>query len=414
MAIRDLDTVVQSGLCCGCGICESVAGRDSVEMRMSPVGQLRPRVKRPLAQAVENRAVALCPGVEVVGPKRRPGIHMSPVWGPIASLQRGWSADPAIRWRAAAGGAMTALGVYLLESGQVDAILHVRASDDRPIETEGQVSRTREEVVGGSQSRYGPAAPLVHVHRLLEEGIRFAVLAKPCDISAIRALQRSDERARERIRACLTIFCGGVPSTRMANDIVRHHGVEPDEVSLFRFRGEGWPGPMRTGTRDGRMYDLSYDEAWYDPSATWKYDMQFRCKVCPDAIGEVADVSCPDGWVMTDGVPLHEEGPDGVNLVIARTETGLALVEAAVRDGYLETSPCSLEELDQMHRDHHPRKTTAPARALGMRLGGSDGLRIRRYRSLTVTRRAGLRRAVAALVGSLRRVRRGANREPLP
>jgi hypothetical protein len=49
-----------------------------------------------------------------------------------------------------------------------------------------------------------------------------------------------------------------------------------------------------------------------------------------------------------------------------------------------------------------------------MRLGGQPSLRIRRYRALTVTRRAGLRRTVDALLGSARRVRRGANREPLP
>jgi coenzyme F420 hydrogenase subunit beta len=414
MAIRDLETVVRSGLCSGCGICESVAGRDAVEMRWTAVGQLRPQVKRPLPRAVEERALALCPGVEVVGPAEQPGTEMSPVWGPVASIQRGWSADPQVRWHAAAGGAMTALGLHLLETGEVDAILHVRASETDPMQTDAQVSRTRAEVIGGAQSRYGPASPLVHVHRLLDEGLRFAVLAKPCDINAVRALQRVDPRAREQIRACITMFCGGVPSLRMAEAIVRSHGVTPGELSLFRFRGEGWPGPMRTATADGRVFDVTYDTAWYDPSVPWTYDMQFRCKVCPDAIGEVADVSCPDGWVMKDGVPLHEEGPDGVNLVVARTELGRRLVEAAVRSGHLETAPCTMEELDRMHRDHYPRHLSAPARALGMRLAGSPSLRIRRYRSLALTRRAGLRNTVRALAGSWRRVRRGAHREPLP
>ena len=83
---------------------------------------------------------------------------------------------------------MTALGAHLLETGKVDAVLHVRASTVDPVETDAIVSRTRDEVISGSQSRYGPAAPLVHVHRLLDEGVRFAVLAKPCDIAAIRNL----------------------------------------------------------------------------------------------------------------------------------------------------------------------------------------------------------------------------------
>jgi coenzyme F420 hydrogenase subunit beta len=248
---------------------------------------------------------------------------------------------------------------------------------------------------------------------MLADGLRVAVVAKPCDISAIRALQRRDPRARDLIRYALTIFCGGVPSHHMANDIVRSHGLDPGEVSLFRFRGEGWPGPLRTVARDGRTFDVDYDTAWYDPSVPWTYDMQWRCKICPDAIGEVADVACPDGWLMEGGRPVHRES-DGVNLVIARTEAGRRLVERARAAGYLETAPCSPAELDAMHRDHHPRKLTAPARALGMRLAGSPSLRIRRYRAFAVTRRAGARAAASAAIGSFRRVRRGAAREPLP
>ena len=53
--------------------------------------------------------------------------------------------------------------------GKVDAVLHVRASTVDPVETDAIVSRARDEVISGAQSRYGPAAPLVHVHRLLAQ-----------------------------------------------------------------------------------------------------------------------------------------------------------------------------------------------------------------------------------------------------
>ena len=38
---------------------------------------------------------------------------MHPIWGPMGELYRGWAADEAIRFRAAAGGMLTALGVHL-------------------------------------------------------------------------------------------------------------------------------------------------------------------------------------------------------------------------------------------------------------------------------------------------------------
>ena len=276
--IRSLETVVANGLCSGCGLCESVAGQERVRMTMTSIGQLRPAVTAPLPEPVLAEALAVCPGVEVRGPDAEAGVAVHPVWGPIASLARGWSTDAEVRHHGAAGGVLSALALHLLEREGVDAVLHVRAAlPDRPLETVAHVSRTRAEVLAGAQSRYGPAAPLVHVHRLLDEGARIAIVAKPCDISAVRALQRRDARARDQIAALLTSYCGGVPSLRMAEKIVRSHGVEPNDVVGFAFRGDGWPGPMRTTARDGRTFDVTYDTAWYDPTVPWTYDMQFRC-----------------------------------------------------------------------------------------------------------------------------------------
>jgi coenzyme F420 hydrogenase subunit beta len=412
--IRNLQTVVANGLCSGCGLCESVAGRERVEMTVTSIGQLRPAVKGPLPGPVLGEALAVCPGVEVRGPDPEPGVAVHPVWGPIATLARGWAADPAVRHHGAAGGVLSALALYLIERDGVDAVLHVRAAlPDRPLESVAQISRTREEVLAGAQSRYGPAAPLVHVHRLLADGARFAVVAKPCDISAVRALQRRDARARAQIAALLTSYCGGVPSLRMAERIVRSHGVEPGEVALFQYRGDGWPGPLRTRTRDGRVFDVDYDTAWYDPSVPWEYDMQFRCKICPDAVGEVADVSCPDGWVLENGRPIHAEA-EGRNIIIARTGNGRALVERARAAGYIETTGCTVSELAATEHDHHPRKLSAHARATGVRLAGRPSLRIRGYRSLAAVRRAGAAHTLSAAWGGFRRARRGATVEPMP
>ena len=49
---------------------------------------------------------------------------MDTVWGPIRTMHRGWMTDESRRFYAAAGGSLTGLGIHLLESGKVDAILH--------------------------------------------------------------------------------------------------------------------------------------------------------------------------------------------------------------------------------------------------------------------------------------------------
>jgi coenzyme F420 hydrogenase subunit beta len=307
---------------------------------------------------------------------------------------------------------MTALGGFLLESGKVDSILHVRASSADPTLTDAQVSTTPEEVRSAAQSRYGPAAPLVHVHRLLDEGRRFALLGKPCDVAAIRNLARVDPRVEAQIPYCLTIFCGGIPTLHTARKIAAHHGVPQDEVEVFRWRGNGWPGPTHVKARNGRTYDLTYDQTWFDPSRAWSYDMQFRCKICPDAIGELADISCPDAWVMENGTPMHEEAP-GVNVLVARTERGELLVADAAAAGAIELAPFEIAELESMHGDHLPRKLEHPARLAALRFMGEPVPRFSRFRRWRMIWRAGLTRSFRAFSGTRRRILAGANREPL-
>ena len=165
-------------------------------------------------------------------------------------------------------------------------------------------------------------------------------------------------------------------------------------------------------TKDGRSIDLTYDQVWYDPTAPWSYDIQFRCKICPDAIGELADVACPDGWIMEDGKPLHREAP-GVNIAIARTEAGRGLVQRAAAAGALTLDSFQLKDMYAMHGDHLDRKLGYPARNLGLALAGQPRLIVRNYRARAAVMRNGFAGNLRAFWGALRRGLAGANREPL-
>lgn len=409
--MRDLNEVVASGMCAGCGLCESLAGPDRITMRIAPSGQARPLVKGKLGSELTKRILAVCPGVSVTGPTCG-SSKIDPVWGPIKSLHRSHATDESIRFRAAAGGSLTALGCFLLRAKKVDAILHVKASDGNPMLSDCQVSRTESEVVAASQSRYGPSPALAKLHQLIEEGSRVAVIAKPCDIAAVRNLARVDPRVERQVVYCLTLFCGGISNVQTAEKIAAFHGHAPQDVKIFRWRGFGWPGHTHIETVDGRHTKLSYEETWHDPSVPWTNDVQFRCKICPDAIGELADVSCPDGWVIENGKPIYREAP-GVNLAIARTERGRKLLQEAQVAGALTLSACDLSELDLIHAGHMRKKLQTPGRMLALWLMGQSRLQVRRYRLLALFRRAGIVMTLRELYATMIRVQKGRNRESL-
>jgi coenzyme F420 hydrogenase subunit beta len=405
---HDVTEVTKAGLCTGCGLCASLAGPDKIRMGLNIQGNMRPQVIGEVDAETNRTIMATCPGAVVTGPGQPDGVTTHPIWGPIKSIHRSWSAEPDVRHHAAAGGTMTGLGRYLLDSGKVSAIVHVRASTSSPWLTDAYVSRTADEVMAGAQSRYGPAAPLLHVKRLLDEGETFAVLAKPCDISAMRALAQVDPRVEKQVPYLITNFCGGIFSGHVARSMVRYHGVEDDDVATFGFRGDGWPGPHRVQTKQGVNHDIAYADAYKDKP--WGYDLQFRCKICPDAVGEVADLSLPDGWKLRDGRPVHDEAP-GENVAVVRTERGSDLLRDAVAAGYLELDAVTMDELEAMHANHPDRKVGTPGTFLALRVAQQLSPTVSGYRPWRSARRAGYRVLRKQFLGTLRRVIRGNNRE---
>ena len=167
--VLPLSEIVTGGLCMGCGLCRGVAGGDAIDFVMTPEGRLRPVEREPLDNATNARINAVCPGVNVEGSapgEAGEGAEVDPIWGPATRIVIAHAGDPDVRYQAATGGILTALGQYLCDTGEVDFILHVSASREAPMRSEAQVSFDRADVMTGAGSRYGPSTPLRDFHAL--------------------------------------------------------------------------------------------------------------------------------------------------------------------------------------------------------------------------------------------------------
>jgi coenzyme F420 hydrogenase subunit beta len=408
--VDSVEDVVAGGLCIGCGLCESLAP-EQIEMVMTTQGRERPRVRQALPREAWRRIEASCPGTRIAGvprPSVAAGAVVDAVWGPIIRLVEAHAADPDVRFRASSGGVLTALGQYLLQSGRVEAVLHVAASREAPMRTTGQVSFDRAQVLEGAGSRYGPAAPLRDLMWLVDQGRPFAVIGKPCDVGAVRNLARIEPRLAEQLRYVLAVVCGGASDLEKSRAVLTQYGLEESELSLFRYRGHGSPGLNRIQTRDGKDVTLTYGEMWED-EAGWR--IQSRCKVCPDAIGEVADIVAGDLW--PNGVPPDND--EGYNAVFIRTEAGAELFEAAVAAGALEVGDeIPVRRMDNSQPHQVEKKRAVASRLAGIRAAGGPVPRVRDLRVGRLARQTGWRMALRQLWGAYRRARRGAFAEPVP
>ncbi len=370
--------------------------------------QMRPVFKSSLTPEQQKRAVAACPGAGLAGPARQSGDRYHPVWGNALELTQGHATDDEIRFKGATGGILTGLANFLLASGKVEFVLHVEASDAEPMRNNPRISRNREELIKGTASRYGPVAPLADISEILDLGQKFAVVAKPCDIGALRNLAKTDPRVDRLIPYMLTMICEGVPHYVSTVEIVERRGIKEQEVTKLRYRGHGWPGLTHIETTDGRVMDLSYTDTW---RTDMPYELQFRCKICPDAIGLLADVATGDAWLT--GAPRRQELRDGWNCIIARNDKGLALIKEAREAGYIYTKPMTFQELDAMQPQHVRRRQAILSRLTGMKLAGA---RTPKYTNLDLVKTAGLqgsRTFWRNMWGTFSRTRHGKMRETL-
>jgi len=410
-----LYAIVEQGLCIGCGICQSVAGPEVVSVTLTETGYRHPLVVGALDHATVDTIYDICPGTHVEGPMAPtagPEPRVDPVWGPWRRIVRAWAADPAVRFEASTGGALTALGQYLLSTGRVDAVLHTRPSSTDP--TGGEPTLSSTEVDGGRAggSRYGPAAPLLRLDEVLDRGRPFAVIAKPCDISALANLARHDERVDELLRYRLTMVCGGFGTPAFTAGYLRSIGIERDELTDFRYRGRGCPGPTRAETAD-RIEERHYLDFWGEDASQWS--LPWRCKICPDGIGECADIAAADTW--PGGSPTREAGDSdpGTNAVIARTALGLELLEAAARDGALTIDDdIGPEELSSYQPHQVRRKSAVAPRLAGITGTGRivpefTGLRLDELAAESTPHERERQRA-----GTRERIRLGKATEPTP
>lgn len=358
-----LEKVVQGETCAGCGLC---AGVDpAIAMRRDARGFFRPEAVGKVREDSNALLGKACPGAHISPWKEAPNRH--PLWGPWWRCLTGHATDPEIRHKGSSGGVISALALHLLETGQADRVLQAAMDPLKPLETIAWQSTDRAGLVSAAGSRYAPASPLAGLMAELEKPGRLVFVGKPCDAGALRQLCDADAAIAERFVAILSFFCAATPSQRGTERIVEALGAVPNDIQRFRYRGEGWPGSAAAMLKDGQEKRMRYADSW---GAILSKEVQFRCKICPDGVGGVADVAAADAWYGgEDGYPAFEEA-EGRSLILTRTARGDALVMAAEADGRLATEPLSIEEVVKMQPHQAHRRRHLQARALAVRLTG--------------------------------------------
>jgi len=330
----NVQRVYDDGLCMQCGTCEGICPSGSVALTWDLRVGYRLRVDEK-ACADCGRCHDACPGLGLdfsAGAwwrERNEGAPFEDFLGPWRRLAFGWASDPEVRHLGASGGVATVLIQAALETGLVDAVVAVRMSPANPMEAEAVICHSAGEVAACRGSKYNVVAINGVLGRVRDEPGRYALVGLPCHIQGLRLAQRHSLRLRERVTLAMGVFCGHTNEPRATAVLARQAGLDPANVREVSYRGPGWPGAMRLVSDRGLTRWRAYPDY---------VDRRFmaltppRCRICPDALAELADVSVGDAWLD------RFEGSDGVSDLIARTPAGEHLLDDAAASLVLQAA----------------------------------------------------------------------------
>ena len=386
-----IDDVVRNDLCSGCGACCQLD--PGLAMELDSNGFARPQRVATTPEAADESVVRsfdhVCPGRRIEVP-HRPGQREHPTMGRYLEAWTGWSRNPEIRHRGSSGGVITALVAWQVGRGR--SATAATASPHDPRRTVDVAITSREEALATAGSRYAPAS-LARVPA--RDGV---TVGKPCEIAALRQLDTSGGETERPLY--LSFFCAGTPSQAATDRLVEEVGCGTTAIDDLWYRGRGWPGRF-TVVAEGEQHSLSYEESW---GAHLGRSLQWRCKICPDGVGELGDITAADFWEADEGgYPTFSE-QDGRSAVIVRTEYGRQILREAIEDGVLEVVPLDLDDLAKVQPLQVTRRSTLLGRLAASRLSGRS---TPRYQGMPLSRLAlsNVRAVVRAFRASRRRLK---------
>jgi coenzyme F420 hydrogenase subunit beta len=337
--------------------------RPTLSPEASPVDSARSRLD---AKSFES----MCPGVRLRAPSPESARHHK-IFGAYFSAWEAVAVDPVVRHSGSSGGVLTALTTWLVETGQVETMTGVAASNQSPRSTVPVTIMTREQALAAAGSRYAPVATLSNWPNESGSGL----VGKPCEVSAA-AQHHAASNSAEEMPIMLSFFCAGTPSQKATDQLIELLGMDVESVADVRYRGEGWPGRFKVTSAAGASASLSYQESWGKHLGR---QLQWRCKICVDGTGAHADISVGDLWESdASGYPVFLDS-GGNSVAIARTARGHALLQAASAAGIIAASEIDLDRAASIQPLQVQRRSTMVGRLTGRSLAGKSIPRYRGY-----------------------------------
>jgi len=336
---------IGSGLCSGCGLCVSVCPSKAITMRRA---EPDPELSG-VCHAGCTLCSQVCPGSYIPLTKLeemvfgRTKTAEEAQLGIYRNLYAGYALHPEIRKAGVAGGVVTALLAYGLESGALDCAIVAGWDETEPWKVAPKIATTRQELIECSRSKYSVSQTLSVLREAVDRGFRkIGIVALPCFIIGLRKMQLYNFKMVDNVAIMIGLYCLSQTYIEGTEYMIRDRfGIPLEDVTKFAFRAAPYPGYMTAWSKTGEIGRCELMALWgMAPTIFIGFRLE-RCLVCQEHLAELADIACGDVWGRTDLQEMGIKEKVGHTEIFIRTEKGDKYFDAAVEAGYIKKLPGS-------------------------------------------------------------------------
>lgn len=315
------DQVLPFDFCCGCGVCSTVCPKNCLRMELAENGEYRPVLTEKECISC-GLCLQVCPysgevpeNEETLGLTLFPNgkTELSEALGRWDETFVGASAETSVRQSAPSGGLATSVLCQLLEAGKINAAVVAKPFLERPW-FEPCIARAPEEIHRSSGSVYHVMTLGPVLREILENPPqRYAVMALPCAVKAIRLAQKKIPELRKRIPYVFSLTCGGCNCLHVADLLCV---MLRDRKSGLKYRSK----VHSRQSQDFRITTLQHPDErqirllglfgflWINHVGHLNC-----CGMCDDLLGSLADATFMDAWLDE-----YFSNCSGTNLIVTR------------------------------------------------------------------------------------------------
>lgn len=304
-------------LCIGCGVCKAACKPASISIIEDALGRYKAYVND---DTCINCGVCgmVCPVYRDLEQNR--GSQYDSIVKNYIQCYKGY--DEKFRKTSASGGLLTSFLYGLLSSKVVDTVVCLKSEKKGFDFYKYDFVTQPDELIKNSRSAYYPMEMSGMLEHIRLNDAKYALVVLPCQAKAIRLLQKTDRRLRERILLLAGLVCGGLPGKAMVEYISSSLGCDIAGIESISFRekeenvyNNNYSISLKISDnyiKRSHFQNEAFGFAYFNKLFHYK-----ACNICDDIFAEHADVVFMDAW-------LDEHRKDKLGTSICITRSGLA------------------------------------------------------------------------------------------